>query len=133
MSERLGILWFVLDKTSAARLRTAVPARYQHEYYHHVTLRYGVPHHAVQALIGQRHTITAYAVAHNDNAQACRVQTHGLPDTYGVPHVTVSTAPGIKPYASVAMLQAAHTEAPLDPPIELSGSVTFAYFDQVKD
>jgi len=30
-------------------------------------------------------------------------------------------------------LQATHTEAPLDPPIELSGSVTFAYFDQVKD
>src|SRR5688572_10672630 len=113
MSERLGILWFVLDDQSRARLHEAVPPLYSDEYYHHVTLQYGVGRGSVASFIGKQWTIGAYAVGSNTEVQACRVQTNGLPDMYGVPHITLSAMPGIKPYASVAMLQQAHTETPL--------------------
>ncbi len=130
---RLGILWFVLDAPSSERLRKAVPALYPKHYYHHVTLLYGIGRETVASLIGQTHDIEAYAVAHNNQAQAVRVRAQDLPDTYGVPHVTLSTAQGVPPYESVAMLEGEHTEAPLNPPIVLSGTVQFEYLDTVAD
>lgn len=133
MNPRLGILWFVLDNASSAKLRQAVPPAYGKEYYHHVTLQYSVERETVPSFVGKQWTILAYAVALGKDTQACRVQTNGLPDMYGVPHVTLSTDPGIKPYASVAMLQTEHTETPLDPPLTLSGTVQFEYLDKIKD
>src|SRR5204862_207103 len=85
--------------------------RFEKAWYHHVTLRYGVERYEVQAIIGQKHQIEAYAAAFNDQAQAVRVETNGLPDEYGVPHVTISTAAAVKPFASVAMLKGSHDTA----------------------
>lgn len=133
MNERRGILWFVLDETSAAALRRAVAPLYPNEYCHHVTLRYGVAREEVEQFIGKKWEVVAHAVAWNDKAQACPVETNGLPDEYGVPHVTVSTAKGVKPFASVAMLQGEHKEESLDPTIVLAGTVEFVYLDEVKD
>ena len=48
------------------------------------------------------------------------------------PHITLSTATGIKPFASVAMLKNEHNETPLEP-MTLTGTVQFEYLDQVKD
>jgi hypothetical protein len=133
MAKRPGILWFVLDEESAAQLRTLVPARFEKTWYHHITLRYGVERYEVAAIIGQRHQIEAYAVAFNDQAQAVRVETNGLPDEYGVPHITLSTTAAVKPFASVAMLKGGHDESKIEPPIALNGTVEFTYIDQVKE
>lgn len=132
MSDRPGILWFVLDEASSARLRQIAPPLYPNEFYHHVTLRYGVEKDEVAHYIDKERRVTAVAIAHNSDVQACRVQTDGLPDEYGVPHITLSTAQGIKPFASVAMLQGAHDELRLEQPVELSGRVQFEYLDQIQ-
>lgn len=132
MDRQAGILWFVLDRSSTERLRLAVPPRYKNEFYHHVTLQYGVARQAVAAFIDKPWTIKVYAVAHNNEAQACRVDTNGLPDTYGVPHVTLSTAEGIPPFASVAMLQGEHEEIAIEP-IELTGRVAFELLRNITD
>jgi hypothetical protein len=132
MSGQKGILWFVLDEESSEKLRQAVPPRYPNSYYHHVTLQHDVERSAVESWIGRRAAVTAYATAYSDAAQAVRVRTD-LPDMYGVPHVTVSTAEGIKPFASVAMLQGEHEESPLDPPFSLTGTIEFEDLDNVKD
>lgn len=130
---RLGILWLVLDEASSERLRQAAPPMYPNRYYHHVTLLYGVARAAVLEYIGRATTVEAYVVGHNTKAQAARVHTSGLPDKEGVPHVTLSTADGTPPYASVAMLKGEHQEAPMVPPLELSGTIEFEYLDQIKD
>ncbi len=132
MSERQGILWFVLDEASSERLRQAVPPRFATLYYHHMTLQHGVGAPAVEQYIGKPWTVEAYAAAYNDEVQACRVRADGLPDMYGVPHITLSTAPGVKPFASVAMLQGKHEEAPIEP-LPLTGTVAFEYLDTVQD
>ena len=130
---RPGILWFVLDQPSSERLRLAIPPLYPNTFYHHVTLRYAVEKTEVEQFIDKSWTVEAYAVASDGKVQACRVRTEGLPDEYGAPHVTLSTAMGVKPFASVAMLQAHPTETPLDLPLQLTGTVQFEHLDQVKD
>ena len=125
MSEPKGILWFVLDEASVRRLREVAPPKYPNEFYHHVTLQYDVERVAVANWIGQAAQVEAYAVGSNSDAQACRVHTPGLPDMYGVPHVTLSTNDGIQPYASVAMLQREHDEMPLATPLKLTGTIEF--------
>lgn len=133
MTKHAGILWLVLDAESSERLKAAVPPKYENEYYHHVTLQFGVAKDAVSGYIGRDVTIEAYAAGHNDKAQAVRVYVQGLPDMYGVPHVTLSTAAGVVPYASVAMLQGTHQEVPIAPPLQLSGTIEFEYLDHIKD
>lgn len=123
----------MLDEESSARLRRAIPPIYPKTFYHHVTLLYDVGRSEAEGLIGKSWTVEAYAAAHNSQAQACRVRTNGLPDTYGVPHVTLSTATGIAPFASAAMLKGEHDEQPLDPPIRLTGRLEFIYIDEVRE
>ena len=122
-----GILWLVLDEASQATLREHITPLFEHIFCHHVTLLYGIAasDERVAASLNTTQTIEVYALAHDDKAQAVRVKTNGLPDTYGVPHITISTGKGIEPFHSVAMLQGEHTEVPLDPPLTLSGTVQF--------
>jgi len=130
---RPGILWFVLDEDSRERLRRAVPPMYSKQWYHHITLLYGVERSAAEEFIGKPWAIEAYASAHNRQAQACRVNANGLPDTYGVPHVTLSTATGVAPFAAAAMLKGEHDEQPLDSPIRLTGQLEFIYIDEIRE
>ena len=109
-----------------------MPPLYPNKHYHHVTLRYGVGKSEVGEFVGRLWAVEAYTVAHNARAQACRVRTNGLPDEYGAPHVTLSTARGIKPFASVAMLKDHPQETWLEQPLLLTGVVHFEYIDQVK-
>ena len=132
MSEATGILWFVLDRASIDRLKKAVAPRYENEFYHHVTLQYGVTRQTVVPFIDKPWAIKMYAVAHNTQTQAGRVDTRGLPDTYGLPHITLSTAEGVKPFASVAMLQGEHQEAAVEP-IELTGTIEFVLLRNITD
>lgn len=127
-----GILWFVLDEQSRERLRQAAPPLYQNEYYHHVTLQYGVGREEVASFIGRSRTIKVYAIAYDEHSQACRVDTGDLPDTYGVPHITLSTAIGVKPFASVAMLRGEHSEHKIEY-LEITGTIAFEYIKNVKD
>lgn len=131
--ERKGILWFVLDESSARALRQAVPPRYKNTFYHHITLAYGVERTDVEQYIARQTTVEAYAVAYNDQTQAVRVHTFNLPDTYGVPHITLSTTPGVKPFASVAMLQGEHEEASLASVLKLTGTIQYEYLDAISD
>lgn len=122
-----GILWLVLDNASQAALKARCQPMYEDVFCHHVTLAYGIEPRdpRIAEFAGQTHTVASYAHARNGKVQAVRVRTGGLPDTYGVPHVTIS-ADNVPPYESVAMLQSEHTEVPLDPPLMLSGTVEYA-------
>ena len=120
-----GILWLQLSPQSQAQLKQAFPPRYPNSFYHHVTLAFGVTRQEVEQYIGQPAVVQAYAYASNVQVEAVRVATDGLPDTYGVPHVTLSTATGIEPFESVAMLQAQHHEVSIEPPLELQGIMAF--------
>jgi hypothetical protein len=120
-----GILWLKLDNVSRQKLQQLYPPKYPNAFYDHVTLAYDVARDSVSEWIDTADQATAYAYAANGNVEAVRVRTEGLPDTYGVPHVTLSTAKGIQPYESVAMLQADHTENPIEPAVELTGVIEF--------
>jgi hypothetical protein len=120
-----GILWLRLDADSKELLQKLYPHKYPAEYYHHVTLVFGTTRELLRHPIGTLATVRAYAHAHNADIEAVRVETDGLPDTYGVPHITLSAQPGVGPFRSVAMLQGDHQEEPIDPPLELKGDLEF--------
>jgi choline dehydrogenase-like flavoprotein len=120
----IGTLRLVLDEASREALRAKAPPLFAgNEFYHHQTLRFGVPKAEVADWIGRTVSTTVYAVAWNKEVQAARVQASELPDENGVPHVTLTTAQGVKPYASVAMLEGDHHEQPLD--MTLTGTLVF--------
>jgi hypothetical protein len=138
-ADQPGILWLELDQRSQAELRQACPPRYAsqelgHQLYHHATLLFGVPENApeVSAYLGTEVAIVAYTHAYSGDVQAVRIRPardeHDLPDTtYGVPHITLSINEGIKPFASVAMLQAeagSRFEEPIGP-LALRGVIKF--------
>lgn len=117
------MMWLALDHASRESLRKAFPSKYTQEFYHHVTLKANLPQEVVDKLAGTHHEVEAYAHAFNDDVEAVRVRTHNLPDTYGVPHITLSSRKGIEPFESVFMLKASHTETPISPPLKLSGVI----------
>jgi len=120
-----GVLWLKLDADSKQLLQKLYPPKYSDPYYDHVTLAFGVPRESVSHLIGQAASANVYAYAHNAKVEAVRVKTSGLPDTYGVPHITLSTQQGVEPFESVAMLKGDHQEVPINPPFELKGQTEF--------
>ncbi len=124
-----GILWLKLDEASKGQLQEEYPPRYPNVFYDHVTLVFEAHQAAVNYLIGKKAVAHVLAYARNDHVEAVRVDTHGLPDTYGVPHVTLSTEEGIEAFESVAMLQSEHHEESVDPPLELDGTIEFIPFE----
>ena len=123
--QKKGILWLKLHEQSRQLLRDAYPPKYPHSFYDHVTLAYGVSEGSVQQYVGLETSVSAYAYASNNQVEAVRVHTESLPDTYGVPHITLSTQKGIKPFAAVAMLTSEHIEIPCEPPLVLAGRIEF--------
>jgi hypothetical protein len=120
-----GILWLKLDQDSKQLLEESYPPRYPRIFYDHVTLAFGVTRGSVSHLIGQAATVQAYAHAHNAQIEAVRIEPNELPDTYGVPHITLSALEGTAPFQSVAMLKAEHEESAIDPPLTLNGFLEF--------
>lgn len=127
-SSNLGILSLQLSAESKDTLRKLYPAKYPDIYCDHVTLVYGAPEEAVQYYTGKEAIASVFAYANNQQVEAVRVSTHGLPDTYGTPHITLSTKEGVAPFASVAMLKGRHDEQPLETEIDLKGTVEFIPF-----
>jgi len=122
MEQSNGMLWFVLDDRSQANLRSSCPAQFPRAFGDHATLRFDVPLSAAyEKLVGKPHTIEVYEHCWNNRVQAVRVRTNGLPDQYGVPHVTVSAVG--EPFESVAMLKGSHHSEPLS--LTLNGTVKF--------
>lgn len=119
-----GIVWLKLSKQSIQKLKNAFPPNYPNTFYDHVTLVFGTQRNLFEDIIGDSATIVVYAYAKNHQVEAARVQHDGLPDTYGVPHITLSTQLGIKPFASVRMLQEDHYEKTVSP-LELEGVIEF--------
>ncbi len=124
-----GILWLKLDGASKGELQKAYPPRYPNIFYDHVTLIFGAHQEAVNHMIGKNALAHVLVHAYNDRVEAVRVNTHGLPDMYGVPHITLSAQEGVEPFESVAMLQSEHHEEPVDPPVELDGTIEFIPFE----
>ena len=122
--EQRGILWLKLSSDAQANLRAAYPPMYSDTYYDHVTLLFDVRRKEVAAHIGQHAEVAVYAHANNDDIEAVRV-TSSLPDTYGVPHITLSARPGITAFASVAMLHGDHDETARPAPLLLDGIIEF--------
>jgi len=124
MNDR-GILWLKLDTQSRARLSAAYPAKYHDTYYDHVTLLFGVLRKDVEEYIGQEAQTSGYAYVDNGYIEALRVDSGDLPDTYGVPHITLSAESGTDPFESVAMLINDHSETPRDAPLVITGTIQF--------
>lgn len=127
-NSNLGILSLQLSIESTELLQRLYPAKYQDIYCDHVTLVYGAPEEAVKYYTGKAAIASIFAYAHNQRVEAVRVATHGLPDTYGTPHITLSTQEGVDPFESVAMLKSEHDEQPLETEIDLEGTVEFIPF-----
>ena len=124
----LGILSLQLSKESKQYLRDMYPAKYPDWYGDHVTLVYGAPKEATEYYAGKLAIASIFAYASNDRIEAVRVSTHGLPDTYGTPHITLSAKEGVAPFESVAMLKSDHDERPLEAEVDLSGTIEFIPF-----
>jgi len=120
-----GILWLKLDIKSKEHLRRLYPPKYPNSFYDHVTLAYDIPRSLYADLVGNHAAAKVQAYAVNEKVEAVRVQTTNLPDSYGAPHITLSTAAGIKPYESVTMLHDTHDEIAVPEPFELTGTVEF--------
>lgn len=123
-SEQRGILWLRLSPTAQKKLKNAYPPAYPDNYYHHVTLLFDVAKQDVLQYIGRQEQVEVYAHASNNRIEAVRVRSQ-LPDTYGVPHITLSAQSGVDPFESVAMLRGDHTETPCDPPFAILGTIEF--------
>ena len=119
-----GILWLKLDAASQEALKLAYPPRYLTIYYDHVTLLFDVAREDVTEYVGKNEQVAAYAHSYNDHIEAVRVQSD-LPDSYGVPHITLSALPGVHPVESVVMLQNDHTEIPREKPLIITGTIEF--------
>ncbi len=119
-----GILWLKLDERSKQLLQQRFPASYVSKHYDHVTLAYDAARSTVENHIDKPASVDVYAYAKNDKAEAVRVDTHGLPDTYGVPHITLSTIDGVEPFESVTMLKSEHDEIAIEPFV-VSGTLEF--------
>lgn len=125
--KKYGILWLKLSAESRDRLKAAYPPKYTVVYYDHVTLFPDIERQKVTHYIGEQAEVQVYASAFNEHIHAVRVQST-LPDTYGVPHITLSATAGTPPFASVAMLQADHTETQRDQPLTLTGTIEYIPF-----
>ena len=120
-SSEKGILWLKLSVKSRNFLLEKFPPRFPNVYYDHVTLAYGVERARVGEYLNAAAEAEVYAYASSAIVEALRVKTYGLPDSYGVPHVTLSTANGVKPFESVSMLKEAHEEAGIIPVFAIEG------------
>jgi hypothetical protein len=109
MEEPKGLLWLHLDTASRAQLLELCEPRFSTLFCDHVTLRFDTPlTPEYNAMIGQTHTAHATEVCWNEKIQAVRVDTHDLPDQYGVPHITISATEDTPPFLSVEMLKTTH-------------------------
>lgn len=123
-TEERGILWLKLSQASQEKLKSVYPPKYQDSYYHHVTLLFDVAKKDVLQYIGKQKQVEVYAHGYNNRIEAVRVHSQ-LPDTYGVPHITLSAQSGTDPFESVAMLHGDHTEIPRSTPFSVSGTIEF--------
>lgn len=81
----------------------------------HITLSFGQKLKDIeQTLLGKEIPIKIKGVASNDRIQALVVELPpGVTSTNAVPHITLSAAPGVKPFESNAMLAGPHTFTPI--------------------
>lgn len=123
-----GILWLKLSPESRQALAAAYPAKFEDIYYDHQTLLFGVDRKDVAEYIGKQESAEVYAHSYNDRIEAVRVRSR-LPDTYGVPHITLSARTGVKAFESVAMLRSEHAEVHRDTPLVVTGTLEFVPLD----
>lgn len=107
-----------------------IPTPYHDIFYDHITLAFDVPKTAVVDFIGKKAQAKVYAHAYNQDVEAVRVTTYSLPDTYGVPHITLSTQKGIQPFGSVAMIKNPHNEEAAEPSFDVYGKIEFVALPQ---
>lgn len=127
MSNR-GILWLSLtEQQSPVGLVHDNPARH-----FHVTLQFGVEHTPeMEELLGKEVEAFAVADCFNERVQALRVS---LPDDVASlcsnehPHMTISSADGVKPVESNTMLAGDHNSSEVSIPLTLR--YEFFHFDR---
>jgi hypothetical protein len=117
------LLWLKLTPESQQKLHKAFPPRYANQFGDHVTLTDDKTADELTEFVGKKGVAEVYAHATNGSVEAVRVMTHGLPDSYGVAHITLSTVKGVHPFTSVAMLRGEHSEQVVDPPLVLEGTI----------
>jgi hypothetical protein len=113
-----------LDSASKGKLFGSFPPSHDNIYGEHVTVIFKPTMEQLQqmkdlGLLGKKFTINVTGYAENAMGQAVKVEVPGAVFSEGrIPHITISTASGIKPVYSTELLQ---TEEIKPASLELSG------------
>ena len=118
----------ILDDDSAKLLQSKMPSIPQGwtPGMHHMTIKFG--REGVPSRYKGRNKVKVVGLAQDDKAWAVRVETD-VPTKNDVPHITIATAPGIKPNESNEFsIEDFKPIAPFD----LEGEVKEKYSDQLQ-
>lgn len=115
------------EATEALRIwwQDTVGPLLENHYMHHMTIAFRPTHDEFVATpVGDEVALRVVGYVDHDGVQAVAVEPVGVSSSNAVPHVTVATAGGVKPFASNKALEAGYKEAdgPLLP-------ATVAFFD----
>lgn len=105
MGDSTGVVYVgvFLDEASRAELLTQVPPAHADVHASHLTIAFRPSAELLATLpLGEERELEVFAVAADDRGQAVAVR--GVASANAVPHITVSTAPGTKPFYSNDLL-----------------------------
>lgn len=106
-----------LDKDSMNLLKKKFPPTHPNEFYHHMTIDFAVKKYPLD--IGQKVSLNVIGYGEDEFAQA--VVVTGFHSTNKIPHITLSTAEGVKPVYSNKMLKRGFKEIE---PFKITGTVS---------
>lgn len=87
----------VLTDESRRKLMEKIPPKFNNTFYHHITINFGVQ--SLPDNIGETVSFDVVGLAEDDSGQAVVVSGVERNDN-GIPHITLSTADGVKPVYS---------------------------------
>ena len=106
-----------LTNESVELLKNRFPPVHPNEFYHHMTINFGVKEYP--ETLGETVELTVVGYKEDESAQA--VVVTGISSKNKIPHITLSTAEGVKPVYSNQMLQDGFEQIE---PFKITGTVS---------
>lgn len=95
-----------LIHNSKSKLLSHFPAKHQNVFAEHCTLKFGLSEEDIKNLsVGQEVKILVNGYAEDEKGQAVSVELKGIKSNNIIPHITISTAIGVKPFYSNELLK----------------------------
>lgn len=124
--EKEPVIYTALFVDNINQLKEKYPPVHPNEYYHHSTIAFRPKNGKAGLKVGKKHIIAITGRVTSDKVDVLLV--HNEKSANQNPHITLSTAEGVKPFASNEEIAKAITESAVLP-IEDSISVTEGYFN----